>query len=166
MAANDYYTSNSYRHDITSNPYHDHETRSEAPISPLPSAPSPAPYDDRKHPYSHQKPSQSYTGSGGQLHDDYDPYDDENSIPMNGRKAKHDSATTMSPILPHQMDDPFVRDIDPSKTRRRKDKDGWFRGKITWVVYVLTVAQLIVFIAELIKNGKPFVKIHPHTCSD
>lgn len=52
------------------------------------------------------------------------------------------------------MDDPFVRDADPRKKRRRKVKEGWFKGKITWVVYVVSVVELVVFIAEIIKNGK------------
>ena len=129
------------------NSYHD---RSDAPLPPLPPQHSHSPYDDSAYPYSHQTPSQSYAGASA------DPYDDENSIPLSGRRAKHDSAATITPILPHEAEDPFVRDADPRKKKRRKSKDGWFRGKITWVVYVLTVIQLAVFLAEIIKNGRTF----------
>jgi len=55
------------------------------------------------------------------------------------------------------MDDPFVRDADPRKKRRRKSapqqEDGWFKGKITWVVFTLSIIELAVFIAQLVKNG-------------
>lgn len=139
MATNDYYTSNH------TNPYHDYTN---APLPPLPRDQSP--YSD------HLYPSQSYSGSSSRLRDD-DPYDDDNSIPLNGRK-KHDSVQTISPILPHQQEDPFVRDVDPRKKGRRRQqqrqKDGWFTGKITYVVFVLTVIQLAVFLAEIVNNGR------------
>ena len=144
MAANDYYTSTAY----PSRPYRDYDNHS---LPPLPSSHSQSPFNDSSYPYSHQTPSQSYAGSSGR--NDGDPFDDENSIPLSGRK-KHDSTATDTPILPHQIEDPFVRDADPRKKRRRKMKEGWFKGKITWVVYVLTAVQLVVFIAEIIKNGE------------
>ncbi|KPI38295.1 putative rhomboid protein [Cyphellophora attinorum] len=37
--------------------------------------------------------------------------------------------------------------------KRKKKQDGWFRGKIPWVVYVVTMAQLTVFIVEIIRNS-------------
>ncbi|EOD46789.1 putative rhomboid family membrane protein [Neofusicoccum parvum UCRNP2] len=40
------------------------------------------------------------------------------------------------------------------RSRRHKKKDGWFTGKIPWVVYTLTIVQIAVFIGEIIKNGK------------
>ncbi|KAK4504847.1 hypothetical protein PRZ48_002810 [Zasmidium cellare] len=148
MAANDYYNTQYTNHP---SPYHDYSDRHDAPLPPLPSH---SPFDDGAHPYSHQTPSQSYSGANGRVHDDADPFDDGNAIPLNGRKPKHDSTHTISPILPHEQDDPFVRDADPRRKRRRPvSKDGWFKGKITWVVYVLTFVQLVVFIAEIIKNG-------------
>lgn len=43
----------------------------------------------------------------------------------------------------------------PEERRKRKKKkdEGWFRGKIPWVVYVCTLAQLTVFIVEIIRNS-------------
>ena len=41
--------------------------------------------------------------------------------------------------------------------RRRKSnkkKKGWFQGRVTWVVYILTTVQVGVFVGELIKNGE------------
>ena len=142
MAANDYYTSSPHR-----TPYEDYRN---APLPPVPRTHSP--YGSTTHlaqPYS-----PTYSGLGGRFRED-DPYEDDNSIPLSGRK-KHESATSISPILPHQQEDPLVRDADPRRERRQKGRrrDGWFRGQITWVVYTLTVIQLAVFIAELVKNGK------------
>ena len=155
MAANNYYA-----HSQHANPYHDN-SYTNAPLPDLPPS-SHSPYQDNNYPYSH---SQYAASSTAKLHDQSDPYDDENSIPLSGRKAKHASATTISPILPHEQDDPFVRDIDPNRRKkRRRSRDGWFRGQITWVVYVLSTIQLAVFIAELAKNGiltgSP-IEIHP-----
>lgn len=167
MAANDYYQQSNSRYQL--NPQDDYARfgyRTDAPLPPVPStAHSPSPFDDRTYPYQHQTPSQSYAGSGGRIHDDADPFEDENAIAMNSRR-KHDSSTTIAPILPHEQDDPFVRDADPNKRkgRRRKEKDGWFSGKITWVVYFLSAVELIVFLAEIIKNGvltKTPIQIHP-----
>lgn len=118
MAAHDFYDP------MPSNPYHYHD-RTDAPLPPLPPARSHStlPYEDTAYRYP-RKPSQSYEGD----------YEDDNSIPLNGRNAKHESAATITPILPHEQEDPFVRDVDPTavRKRRRKDQDGWFRGKITW----------------------------------
>ena len=35
-----------------------------------------------------------------------------------------------------------------------KKKRGWFAKPIPYVVYTLTLIQIIVFIAEIVKNGK------------
>lgn len=142
MAANEYFARPQHA------PYHDN-SYSNSPLPPLPQS-SHSPYSDNSYPYSHQQ----YGSSSTTKLASNDPYDDENSIPLSGQRAKHASATTLSPILPHEQDDPFVRDADPRKGKRRKGKDGWFRGKITWVVYVLSIIQLAVFIAEVAKNGK------------
>jgi hypothetical protein len=72
---------------------------------------------------------------------------------------------SVAPILPpqHPDDDPFVRDAAPGKRRRRRsdgrdervvEDEGWFKGKITWVCFVFSVVQLIVFLVEIIKYGK------------
>jgi membrane associated rhomboid family serine protease len=50
------------------------------------------------------------------------------------------------------------------RRKKKKQEDGWFKGKIPWVVYVFTLAQLTTFIVEIIKNsiitGSP-IMIHP-----
>jgi hypothetical protein len=144
MAANDYYTS--------PYPKGGYEDYRNAPLPPVPRTYTSSPYSSQTHlpqPYS-----PSYQSTSGKFQDD-DPYEDNNSIPLSGRK-KHESATSIAPMLPHQQEDPFVRDADPTRERksRGRRKDGWFTGQITWVVYTLTVIQLAVFIAELVKNGE------------
>ena len=155
MAANNYYNQS----------YYDHDRRDDA-LPPLPHQHSYSPFDDHNYPYNHQTPSQSYGGASGKISDDADPYEDNNAIPLNGRRAKHDSTTSVSPIVPIPADDdPFVRDAQRRKKRRSKDgREGWFRGKITWVCYVLSAVQLVVFIAEIVRNAvltKTPIEIHP-----
>lgn len=151
MAANDYYHAQSSHPPAYPSPYYDYSSRNDAPLPNLSSPTSP--FDDRAHPYHHELPSHSYSGASGRIHDHADPFEDHNAIPLNGRKAKDNSTNIVSPIEPADQDDPFVRDADPRRKKRRKSKDGWFRGKITWVVYVLSAVQLIVFIAEIARNG-------------
>ena len=38
------------------------------------------------------------------------------------------------------------------KKRREPEKKGWFKGKIPWVVYIFTLIQIAVFIAEIVRN--------------
>lgn len=156
MAAHDYYSAHPPTYNYSPSPYHEYSDPHDAPLPPVPQQ---SPFDDRASPYPHQSPQQSYAGAGGRIHHDADPFDDGNAIPLNGRKPKHDTTEMVSPVLPHEQDDPFVRDAEPRGERRRKHRhapppeQGWFKGKITWVVFVLTFAQLVVFIAEIIRNG-------------
>jgi hypothetical protein len=151
MASNEYYHSQSYRPTAHASPYYEYSSRNDAPLPDIP--PPMSPFDDHSHPYRHATPSQSYTGNNGRLHDDVDPFDDHNAIPLNGRKTKDNGMSIVSPVEPNEQDDPFVRDADPTKKKRRKSKDGWFKGKITWVVYVLSTVQLIMFIVEIARMG-------------
>jgi len=92
MAANDYYNTYPTAH---ATPYHDYPNSRH--VSPLPRLPSPSPFDDSAAPpYSshHKQPAQSYSGSNGRINDDADPFDDDNAIPLNGRKPKHESTHT------------------------------------------------------------------------
>lgn len=137
----------------------DDQYRSEAPLSQYP---SPPPKDDYDYSYSQTQPSQPYAGSSNRLQDDLapDPYDDDNAVPLREQSRKHESISTLAPIMPLETCDDFTRDAKPRRfnrhSRRRSNtvKDGWFTGRITWMCYLLTTAQLIVFIVELVKNGK------------
>ena len=159
MATNDYYHQTSY---YPSNAYHDrndydrYDDRREAPLPPLPTN---SPFHDRAYPDSHGTPTHFYTSSGGQSRNDVDsdPFEDEHAIPMSGRRAKHNSSATIAPILPDHISDRFVRDVDPNSVKKQRHisgEDPWFNGRrTTWVVYVLTIIQLIVFLAQFIRNG-------------
>lgn len=35
----------------------------------------------------------------------------------------------------------------------RRQKKGFFKKKLAWVTYTLTLVQIVVFIVELVKNG-------------
>lgn len=154
MAANDYYQNppyarpalHTYPSSITTQPmtkpYHDYANDSQSELQ------ATSPFDDRTYPYSHPTAPQRTRS------DDADPFQDENAIPMRGRRKMADSTTSVAPMLPHEMEDPFVRDVDQQKQRRNKKETSWLRGRITWVVYILTAVQLIVFIVEIVKNGK------------
>lgn len=154
MAANDYYNSQQPHR----TPCEDYRN---APLPPVPRTYSNSPYSSTTHLAQPYSPTYSTSGR----HDD--PYEDDNSIPLSGRK-KHESATSISPLWQQnsqqqQEDDPFVRDADPRRKRSvGRRKDGWFSGQITWVVFTLTVIQLAVFIAQLAKNGRQghFLQTH------
>lgn len=161
MSSHDYYNSAYQQPAPYHDPVYDNYNRRNDALPPVPNEPE---YEDRAYPpYSHQAPSQSYTGSSGRLHDNADPFEDQNAIQM--RRPKHESATTISPIL-SVAEDPFVRDADPNRRRRAgsEKKKGWFSGRVPWVVYTLSLVQLIVFLAEFIKmgvlTGTP-IEIHP-----
>lgn len=143
MAANKYYADN-YNH---SHPYHDDITQHR--LDDYPSHTPDTVYEIPPRPYLQQ----SHSGASGWS--SHDQYDDRDSIPLNGR-SKQDHRTTVEGRQAVLVDDdPFIRDAKPNRrSGRRDDEDGWFRGKITWVVFVLTTAQIIVFLAEIIKNGK------------
>ncbi|KAF2126791.1 rhomboid-domain-containing protein [Dothidotthia symphoricarpi CBS 119687] len=149
MAANDYYTT------TTSSP-HD---RADAPLPPLPGqhqhhAPT-SPFEDHTYP-----PYPATANSSGALsaHDtsyygqpqrydsrDSDPFADHSAIPLNTR-PKADAS-------PSRYDADPERYPSAPRDAKRKKKKGWFKGRVTWVCYILTLAQVGVFVGELVKNG-------------
>lgn len=163
MASQDYYNRAyppSYRTDPSYYTEPAHPDHSEVDLSPLPST---SPFDDQNYPYSHSQPSHSYGGSDARLRDesDPDPFNDDNAVPLRAQARKHDSQSSVAPIVPPETEigDDFIRDAKPRRAKRRRSKDGWFTGKITWVCYLLTVVQLIVFVVEIIKNGIVYDKM-------
>lgn len=156
MTDRDYYSSSH----APANPYYDGAYDHQAGLYTTPT-PTKAPRDYNRPYYPQQHSHSALSGRS----DDIDQYDERDAIPLDGRR-KHESTTSVAPILQPADDDPFVRDTKPSrrKSRRQAQEDGWFKGKITWACYVLTLAQLIVFIAELVKNGRSSLSDsrHPH----
>lgn len=83
-------------------------------------------------------------------HGQHDPFADQNAIPLQNKM----SGMSGEPLRPGYNADP--ENVYPPREKRRrkpKKKEGWFSGRITWVVYILTVVQIGVFVGELIKNG-------------
>lgn len=170
MAANDYYQSSypptgpATGHATPAKPF----DPTEAPLPPLPGKqpqphvePAASPFDDRPYTHSsgalggypttaHGQSDVDYHGPPQYAHNTFaspydtppahagqhDPFADHNAIPLQSKPG-----------------DPERLYPAPEKRRRHKKKDGWFSGRITWVVYTLTLVQVGVFVGELIKNG-------------
>lgn len=95
-------------------------------------------------------------GYGQHRPNDTDPFADGNAIPLHAQQPKTDASPSRYNNDPEGQaplvgGDGMRRD---RSRRHKKKKDGWFTGKIPWVVYTLTVVQIAVFIGEVIKNGK------------
>lgn len=88
---------------------------------------------------------------------DASPYTDD--IPLRPRPPPKDSEDQrgQDPRRGYSNEDGnfmgSVKHRDP-ESRQRQKRSGMFRGKVPWVVYILTLIQVSVFIAELAKNGE------------
>jgi membrane associated rhomboid family serine protease len=167
MAANDYY----------GNTHGQSNDRNDAPLPPVPSnhtqhsvSPVSSPFEDRPYPTqtassgalggypidtsysntSYQPPTQY--SSTAHINDPYarqpDPFADQNAIPLQNQPKMDGSSPTRYNGDPEY----YGMGVEP-KRRKSKKKKGWFSGRVTWVVYILTAVQVGVFVGELIKNG-------------
>jgi hypothetical protein len=146
MAANDYYNTS----------YAPPHNRTDGALPPLPhnQPPSPSPFDDDRYYQPNSSgalggyPSHSTTYSNQQ-----DPFTDHNAIPLHSQpKMDHGAGGMKDDGSPARYNaDPEA--LSRPKRKRSKKKKGWFSGRITWVVYILTTVQIGVFVGELIKNG-------------
>jgi len=128
--------------------------------NPLPPHPTSSPFDDNQFSYTHNQPSQSSYPSTpqGTIGAQTDPFADDDAVPLRNYRPKHASQTSMAPIVTPDYNDPFVRDTK-RQGRRRSQRDlpvqsGWFKGKITWVCFILSIVQIVVFVAQIARNGK------------
>jgi hypothetical protein len=153
MAANEYYNSpptprpnqqnsNAALPPLPPDPYTTYSSHPAQPSAPYMSSPS---FEDSSYrPYADQSqqslPSPYYASGGGGREHEQAAYSD--NIPLRHNPSKGDS------------DDPAIIDRPPQNAARRRRKQGFFGGKIPWVVYTFTLIQICVFIAELAKNGK------------
>lgn len=155
MAANEYYNpslspGNGRRNDAPPPhlPLDPYATYSSQPSPPRISSP----YQDTSYrPYAEESqqsiPSPYYASGGGGRETEPNQYSDD--IPLRKQTSKVNSDFLQNP-LPH---DPAIIDT-PVRTAARRRRQGFLsRGKIPWVVYTLTLIQVCVFIAELVKNG-------------
>ena len=161
MAANDYYHPSPSRTGRRSNPISPNKALPPDPYTaynPQPTHPSP-PYmtssfeDTTYHPYAEQSqqslPSPYYSSGGGGREYEPNPFSDD--VPLRQYPDKGDSGMAMHDPLP---DDPTVIDRPLQSSGRKRQKKGFFARKQPWVVYIFTFIQVVVFIAELIKNGR------------
>lgn len=134
-------------------------------VSPLSTAPTPSPFDtpfdDHVYPASsHQTPSSSRQ----QLSQQDTGYHGLSRV--NSDEMAYNHPTDDIPLQNRPKDlDPNDNDHVYEAPRRKKTKKGVRFGelgmlgsstkRIPWVVYIFTVAQVGVFIGEIVKNGKP-----------
>ncbi|KAF2670311.1 rhomboid-domain-containing protein [Microthyrium microscopicum] len=186
MASNDYYNTHGNSHQ-----YGGHEDSSyhgsrpqDAPLPSLPSeafshdapssttahsavSPFSTPFDDHHTytPYNQSTQSidhpYSYTDSAQQ-----DPFRDSNAIPL---QTKHGASAydhvAPSPTAAMANAEQFGNGGYPPKDEEvSRGPKSWFKGKIPFAVYTISLVQIIVFIVEIIKNatltGSP-IEIHP-----
>ena len=178
MAAQGYYN------DAHSNPpaYDHHEPPSESfnRVSPSPRpSPSPVGYNHNAAPYyqspddlhdpHHLRYSQQSIGSdsgayvaGGRINDN-DQYAE--NIPLKSanpydNQPPYDHQPPGQPWMQqptHYAPDPVMMETQTHPPQKKKK--GFFKKKIAFVTYILTAAQIIVFIVELVKAGKSFAGI-------
>jgi hypothetical protein len=156
MAANDYYN--------TSQPPTGQQhgtipgrTDDALPAHPPPHSQTPvSPFEDDRY---YQTPNSSGALGGYPSHDtsyshQQDPFTDHNAIPLHAQpKTDANRLDNGSPTRYNADPEGYP---GPSRKRSKKKKKGWFSGRITWVVYTLTIVQIGVFVGELIKNGMSY----------
>ncbi|KAL5119615.1 hypothetical protein ACEQ8H_002461 [Pleosporales sp. CAS-2024a] len=117
---------------------------------------TPSPFDDGPYPET-RNPSAALAGypPSPSFSSQQDPFTDHNAIPLHAQPHMD---------RPHKLDDsPSRYHADPeayprprrkrTHKKKKKKKEGWFSGRITWVVFALTTVQAGVFVGELIKNA-------------
>lgn len=113
---------------------------------------SPSPYDTR-----FSVASDNDYPAGGRLQGG-DQYTDDiplkpNAPPAAGRPEWMDADTQYPPTSPDPHQNVPLHDPLGSSGKKRKGQ-GFFKKKIPWVVYITSVVQVGVFIAEIVRNGK------------
>jgi hypothetical protein len=166
MAANEYYTTTGASHKLS------HQHHDGLPTQPSPSSTKPptslytnyqpsrasyisSPYSatgptDSLYDHSHHSRESYHSGvNGGSLQDERQYAD---NIPL---KSPHPRPYSEDNLVGQNTQYPPSPESQqpPKSNHRRKKKQGWFTGKITWVVFLATLVQLGVFIAEIVKNG-------------
>ena len=177
MAANEYYNSNQSNH---SSP----RRRPEAALPPLPvpvssySAYRPEQMSNTDSPvtpiydgpttslYGHQSrhslggDSRYYGAGESGMGGEHGAYADNIHLRTNPQKSSTDVEISAQPAYSQDTGLPGPASQLPQRTRRKR------RGNITWVVYTLTLIQVVVFIAELVKNGKLLCLLDDHITHD
>lgn len=180
MAAADYYGQyNPYDGLGRDNTIRSQARRNDAPLPPVPtSSPRPpkphldtqahitpvaSPFEDPHYPPPSQRSDNpfasdtSYHGSQQSLHKPYsDPFGDSNAIPLQSQKpGLYGSGGSPTHGVPDHENQFLRQDSDPRRRgRRERPKGPWYKQKIAWFVWFMTTIQIIIFIVEIIRNGK------------
>lgn len=115
--------------------------------SPALESPAYRPYEQST---SSSNTTPSYAPESGHEHE-HNPFSDE--IPLRRHSSKADTEAQFPNHLPY---DPTVVDAstDARQERRERREKNISLRRIPWVVYIFTFIQCIVFIVELVKNGR------------
>jgi membrane associated rhomboid family serine protease len=175
MATNDYYNPSLSQDQGHHNRFYDDQAPPPPPASskpprPFPSlASNPSPYNDYGYGHSYQNSQQTlnsdsgdYAGAGGRTHDSVSYAD---NIPL----KTHAQTSASEEWVPQDVHDP----VSPESQRpaplqdlgqQPKKKARFLSRQTTWFVYIVSLIQICVFIAELVRNaqltGSP-IEIHP-----
>lgn len=113
----------------------------------------PVPTEGYGHPYGYFDNMSGRPVSGEQ-------YADDIPLKAHAQAPPQDS----DPELIADQEPPYNRDrrynnrdtaFDPTpRTKKESRKAGFFRKKIAWVTYLLTIIDVAVFISELVRNGR------------
>jgi hypothetical protein len=174
MASHDYY--DQFSHQNTS---YSTGGRTNQPLPPIPSSPSyrtpkpyidtsgispvQSPFDDHAYPaYPAASQSQTHLADYAERPSySHDPFRDSNAIPLqSSQNLKPGPYTSSSPTSAMSEAERAYRPRrgDSKRQSVKKKEQGWFRGKITWAVFFLTLVQFTVFIVEIVRNGMfPFL---------
>lgn len=176
MAAYDYYNTSDL---------HKPQRRSDAPLPPIPdyelsqrlgqthsSSPFATPFDDPTYrPYGQQSQqslgSEHPYGSAGGGTRPYDPSPYSEDIPLRNHPSKHNQEPLSYDQHRHETEAAYAARMEAqqrSGQSRRRKRNGFFSGRVPWVVYFFSLVQLVVFIAELARNAvltKSPIEVHP-----
>lgn len=165
MAANDYFNPSSNFDDNNPPPPPPASTKPAAIYTTQnPGSPSPYDYPGRRH---SKRESQNtlfsepdyYSNNHGVRAYGSDQYADDIPLKSNARhsgQAPWMHENTQYPSSPESQRLPPLDNSSTNQGRSRGNKI--FKKKIPWVVYVNTLAQIIVFIVQLVRNGMLHVR--------
>ena len=116
--------------------------------------------------------SQGYnSGPMSTFYESHDPRRQSDSIPLKNKSRIHttqdaDDWRNQSTQYPPSPESNSPQLLPDSKGRKKVEGSfgNFFKGKIPWVVYTLTLIQISVFIAEIIKNCEYIPSVGTHYC--
>ncbi|KAJ5812925.1 hypothetical protein N7447_009948 [Penicillium robsamsonii] len=118
-------------------------------------------HDDPSGPYHNRESQQSFASDNGHYQaagraTGGDNYAENIPLKTNTQYGNPNDQYGNSPDWMRQQTHypPSPGGIEDNRQRDNRKKTGFFSKKIAWVTYILTLAQIIVFIVELVKNAQ------------